>query len=47
MVKLFRFEVVLPVLVVEFELRTSLFLKSPLGGIKLCDGLETVRTVVI
>jgi len=45
--KLRRFEVVLPVLVVELELRTPLFLKNLLGGIKLCDGLKTVRAVVI
>jgi len=38
---------VLPVLVVELELRTSHFLKNLLGGIKLCDGLKTVRAVVI
>jgi hypothetical protein len=45
--KLLRFKVVLPVLVVELELRASLFLESPLGGIEFCDGLETMRTVVI
>jgi len=45
--KLFCFEMVLPVLVVELELRTSLFLQSPLGWIKLREGLETVWTVVV
>jgi len=45
--KLRRFEMVLPVLVVELELRTSHFLKNLLGGIKLCDGLKTVRADVI
>jgi len=47
MFKFLRLEVVLPVLVVELELRTPLFLQFPLGGIKLRDGLEAVRTVVI
>ena len=47
MVKFCEFEVVLPVLVVEFELRTFLFQKSALGGIKLCYGLETMGAVVI
>lgn len=47
MVKFCGGEVVLPVLVVDFELRTFLFQKSALGGIKLSNGLETVWTVVV
>ena len=45
--KLLRFEVVLPVLVVQLELGTPPFLQFPLGGVHLRDVLETVRTVVI
>lgn len=45
--KFLWFVVVLPVLVVELELRTSLFLKGPFGRVQLCDGLEPVGTVVI
>jgi hypothetical protein len=42
-----RFEVILPVLVVELELGTSLLLQFLLGGIQLCEGLQAVRAVVI
>lgn len=45
--KLLRFEVVLPVLIVELELGTALFLKNPLGGVQLRERLQAVRTVVI
>jgi hypothetical protein len=39
--------VILSVLIAEFELGSSLFLKMPLGGIKLCDGLEAMRAVIV
>ncbi|TLM98636.1 hypothetical protein FDZ71_16855 [bacterium] len=45
--KLLQFEVVLPVLIVELELGTPLFLKLPLCRVQLCEGLQAVRTVVI
>jgi len=45
--KFLCFEMVLPVLIVELELRTSLFLQSPLGWIKLREGMETVWTVIV
>lgn len=45
--KLLWFEVVLSVLIVEFELGTALFLKFLLCGIKLRESLEAMRTVVI
>jgi hypothetical protein len=45
--KLLWFEVVLTVLIVELKLGTALFLQVLLCGVKLREGLEAMRTVVI
>ena len=45
--QLFRFVVIFPVLVVDFELRTFLFHQFPLGFIELGKRLDTVRTVIV
>jgi hypothetical protein len=47
MVKFLQLEMILPVLVVEFELGATLFHQGPFGGVELGDGLETVRTVIV
>lgn len=47
MFQFFRFVVILPVLVVDFELRTFLFQQLSLGFIELGNRLDTVRTVII
>lgn len=47
MFQLFRFVVIFPVLVVNFELRTFLFHQFPLGAIELGKRLDTVWTVII
>ena len=47
MVQFLRLEMILPVLVVEFELGAALFHQGAFGGIKLGDGLETMGTVIV
>ena len=47
MFQLFRFVVILAVLVVDFELRTFLFHQLSFGFIELGKRLDTVRTVII
>jgi hypothetical protein len=47
MIKLLQFVMILPILVVDLELRAALFHQGPLGRIELGDGLETVRAVIV
>lgn len=47
MFQFFRFVVIFPVLVVDFELRTFLFHQLSLGFIELGNRLDTVRTIII
>lgn len=47
MFQLFRFVVIFPVLVVDFELRTFLFHQLSFGFIELGKRLDTVRTVIV
>ena len=43
----FRFVMILPVLVVDFELRTFLFHQVQLGWIQLSKCLDTMRAVIV
>jgi len=42
-----RLEVIFPVLVVDFELRTFLFHQRPLGWVQLSKRLDTMRAVIV
>jgi hypothetical protein len=46
-IQLFRLEVIFPVLVVDFELRTFLFHQRPLGWVQLSKRLDTMRAVIV
>jgi hypothetical protein len=47
MIKFIRSEVILPVLIVEFELGTFLLHKRPFSRIEFGDGLDAVRTIIV
>lgn len=47
MIQFILSEVILPVLVVEFELRTLLLHKRPFSSIEFGDGFDPVRAVIV
>ena len=47
MIKLLRSEVILPVLVIEFELGTLLLHKLPFSSIEFGNGFDAVRAIIV
>jgi hypothetical protein len=47
MIKFVWFVMILPVLIAELKLRVKLFLKGTFSGIKLIEGLSTMKAIIV